>query len=153
LDRALGDRSVLVVIDEVERVEDDIRAGFCSTDFLDFLRAAGDSLRRVRLLLLTAYPLHRLGPHWVDRLVRVTSRPLPYLHAPDPRELLLRPIADFPDIYPEGGVDRILAETGRHPYLLQKVGDELCRLLNARGRRKATPDELIEVFDSVIGHA
>ena len=63
---------------------------------------------------------------------------------------MVHPIPEFPDIYPEGGVDRILAETGRHPYLLQKVGDELCRLLNTRQSRKATPDDLEKVFDSVI---
>jgi uncharacterized protein len=114
-------------------------------------RAAGDSLRRIRFLLLTAYPLHRLGPHWVDRLISVTTRTISYLEEPEARDLLLHPIPDFPDIYPEGGVDRILAATGRHPFLLQKVGDELCRLLNARGgRRRATDDELTEVFDIVV---
>jgi hypothetical protein len=153
VERTLGDRKVLAVIDEVERVEDGIRAGWCPPDFLDFLRAAGDALRNVRFLLLTAYPLHRLGPHWTDRLVSVTSRTLSYLDESDARVLLTRPIPEFPDIYPEGGVDLILAQTGRHPYLLQKVGDDLCRLLNARDRRTATADDLTEVFDGIISDA
>lgn len=153
LDRTLTDRKLLVVIDEIERVEDGIRAGWCSPDFLDFLRAAGDALRNIRFLLLTAYPLHRLGPHWTDRLVSVTGRTLTYLDEPDARELLTRPIPEFPDIYPAGGVDLILARTGRHPYLLQKVGDDLCRLLNARERRAATPDDLTEVFDGILSDA
>ena len=151
IDRACTDRKILVVIDEVERVEDGIRDGWCSTDFLDFLRAAGDALRHIRFLLLTAYPLHRLGPHWTDRLVSVTSRSISYLDERDARELLTRPIPEFPDIYPEGGVDLILEQTGRHPYLLQKFGDDLCRLLNSRGGlRPATLDELTEVFDGMI---
>ncbi len=153
LDQALTDRSLLVVIDEVERVEDGIRDGWCNTDFLDFLRAAGDALRKIRFLLLTAYPLHALGPHWVDHLVSATARSISYLDEPDARELICRPIDDFPDIYPEGGVDRILAATGRHPYLIQKVGDELCRQLNADHRPRATPEDLEKVFDSVIGGA
>ena len=154
IDRSLDDRRVLVVIDEVERVQDGIRDGWCSTDVLDFIRAAGDSLSRVRFLLLTAYPLHRLGPHWVDRLVSATSRTISYLDEPDARELILKPVPDFPDIYPEGGVERILRETGRHPFLIQKVCDELCRLLNKRGgRRRATDDELTEVFDIVVNGA
>src|ERR1700679_3583886 len=66
---------------------------------------------------------------------------------------MVHPIPDFPDIYPEGGVDRILAEPGRHPYLLQKVGDELCRLLNAEHRQKATLADLDKVFDSVVSGA
>jgi hypothetical protein len=151
LDRMCVDRKILVVIDELERVEDGIRNGWCSTDFLDFLRAAGDALRNIRFLLLTAYPLHRLGPHWTDRLVSVTSRTISYLDEGDARELLAHPIPEFPDIYPEGGIDLILAQTGRHPYLLQKAGDDLCRLLNSRGGlRAATGDELTEVFDGMV---
>jgi hypothetical protein len=151
LDPTCADRKILVVIDEVERVEDGIRDGWCSTDFLDFLRAAGDALRNIRFLLLTAYPLHRLGPHWTDRLVSATSRTISYLGEDDARELLAHPIPEFPDIYPEGGIDLILAQTGRHPYLLQKAGDDLCRLLNSRGGlRTATRDELTEVFDGMI---
>lgn len=152
VDATCGGRKLLVVIDEVERVEDGIRDGWCSSDFLDFLRAAGDALRNIRFLLLTAYPLHRLGPHWTDRLVSVTSRTISYLGETDARELLTCPIPEFPDlIYPEAGVDRILAETGRHPYLLQKAGDDLCRLLNSRGGlRTATHGELTEVFDGMV---
>jgi hypothetical protein len=151
LDTTCADRKILVVIDEIERVEDGIRDGWCSTDFLDFLRAAGDVLRNIRFLLLTAYPLHRLGPHWTDRLVSVTSRTISYLGEDDARELLAHPIPEFPDIYPEGGIDLILAQTGRHPYLLQKAGDDLCRLLNSRGGlRVATHDELTEVFDGMV---
>ena len=89
-------------------------------------RAAGDALHNIRFLLLTAYPLHRLGPHWTDRLVSATSRAISYLDEDDARELLAHPIPEFPDIYPEGGIDVILAQTGRHPYLLQMAGDDLC---------------------------
>jgi hypothetical protein len=148
---SLGDCRILVVIDEVERVEDGIRAGWCSTDFLDFLRAAGDSLRRIRFLLLTAYPLHRLGPHWVDRLISATTRSLTYLDERSAEELVRAPIPDFPDIYPDGGVERILFETHRHPFLVQKTCDELCKYLNEHsGRRKATSDEVDTVLDTVI---
>src|SRR6185295_18777730 len=96
LDRTCADQKVLVIIDEIERVEDGIRDGWCTTDFLDFLRAAGDVLRHIRFLLLTAYPLHRLGPHWTDRLVSVTSRTLTYLGEEEARELLVHPIPEFP---------------------------------------------------------
>ncbi len=149
-DVTLVDRNVLVVIDEVERIQDGINAGWCSPDFLDFLRAAGDALRRIRFLLLTAYPLYRLGHHWADRLISSTSRGISYLDAESAEELVRKPTPDFPDIYPEGGVERILRETHCHPFLIQKVCDELCKYLNEHGgRRRATDEELTEVFDRV----
>jgi AAA+ ATPase superfamily predicted ATPase len=123
---------LLVVIDEVERIEDGIVAGWCTTDVLDFLRAAGEDLLRIRFLLLSAYTLRRLGRHWTDRLISVTVRPLSYLADADARELICLPVDDFPAIYPEGGVERIVAATRGHPYLVQKTCDNLVKLLNAR---------------------
>jgi uncharacterized protein len=150
-DETLGDRRLLVVVDEVERVEEGIQRGEFSTDFLDFLRASGDALRRIRFLLLTAYPLQRLGRHWVDRLISATTRSLSYLDRASAEELIRQPIPQFPDIYPEGGVDRILHETHCHPFLVQTVCDELCSHLNAHGgRRRATDDELTDVLDRIV---
>lgn len=131
-------------------MEDGIRDGWCSTEFLDFVRAAGDSLERIRFLVLTAYPLHRLGNHWVDRLVSATRRTLSYLDETHARDLIVAPAPEFPDIYPDGGVDRILRETGRHPFLIQKVCDELCRLLSKRAQSKASDADLTEAFDAVL---
>ncbi|HEU4406639.1 MAG TPA: ATP-binding protein [Polyangiaceae bacterium] len=151
VDESLGERRVLIVIDEVERVEDGIRDGWCQTDFLDFLRAAGDALGRIRVLLLTAYPLIRLGPHWADRLVSVTTRSISYLDESAARELICCPVPDFPNIYPDGGVERILGDTRGHPFLIQKLCDELCRLLNQRGGRgRATHWDIDKAVDRVL---
>lgn len=148
-DAELADHRLLVVVDEVERVEDGIRDGWCTADFLDFLRAAGDALTKIRFLLLTAYPLPRLGRHWNDRLISATSRFISYLDPVSAEELMRSPVESFPDIYPTGGVERILKQTHCHPFLLQKVGDELCEFLNAHHRQKATDDELTDIFDRV----
>lgn len=151
IDSNLEEKRIILVIDEVERVEDGIRQGWCSTDFLDFLRAAGDAFRRLRFLLLTAHPLHRLGPHWIDRLISATTRIMSYLDDKSAEELVRAPIPDFPDIYPVGGVERILRETHRHPFLIQKTCDELCKYLNARGgMRRATHMELQDVLDTIV---
>jgi hypothetical protein len=141
------DQRLLIAIDEAERLEDGVRQGWANTDLLDLVRAAGDRLQRIRFLLATAYPLRRLGPHWVDRLISALLRELHPLGEPAARELISAPIPDFPDIYPPGGVERILEETGRHPYLIQLTCDHLCRLLNAEGRLKAEPEDLDRAFD------
>ena len=144
------DRRILVAIDEVERLEDDIRDGRGTPQFLDFVRSAGDSLRSLRFLLASAYPLPRLGPHWVDRLISVLVRHLEPLDEEAARDLILRPMQGFPNIYPAGGVERILTRTARHPYLIQFVCDTLCRRLNEIGRLKANDDDLERAFDRSI---
>jgi hypothetical protein len=64
-------------------------------------------------------------------------------------ELLRKPMDGFPDIYPEDGVEQILQATHGHPFLVQKVGDELCEHLNANHRLKANEDDIIQVLDRV----
>jgi hypothetical protein len=95
--------------------------------------------------------LHRLGTHWVDRLISATTRSLTYLDERSAEEVVREPVPGFPNIYPDGGVELILRETHRHPFLIQKTCDELCKYLNEHGgRRKASNDELKAVLDAVI---
>jgi hypothetical protein len=79
-----SDVRLLVALDEVERLQDGIDEGWATADLLDLVRASGDVLERIRFLLATAYPLPRLGPHWVDRLINVLPRQLgPACRLPD----------------------------------------------------------------------
>jgi hypothetical protein len=152
VDERLGQAGtrMLVAIDEVERLQDGIADGWANTDFLDFVRAVGDTLRRIRLLLVSAYPLARLGPHWPDRLISALSREISYLQPEEARELIRHPTPDFPDIYPEGAVNRLVAETRGHPYLIQLVCDELCRRLNDQSRLRAESADIQAAIDAAF---
>jgi hypothetical protein len=150
-DATLGKTRILVAIDEIERVQTGIEEGWTTPAFLDFLRAAGDSLRNVRLLLVSAHPLHRLGRAWTDRLISVVHREIGCLLPDEAADLALHPMPGFPDIYPEGGVDRIVRETNGHPYLVQLVCDALIRDLNGRSLLKATDADLTRALDRALG--
>jgi hypothetical protein len=150
-DANLGTTRVLVAIDEIERVQTGIEEGWTTPAFLDFLRAAGDSLRNVRLLLVSAHPLHRLGRSWTDRLISVVHREIGYLLPDEAADLARSPMAGFPDIYPAGGVERIVRETNGHPYLIQLVCDGLIRDLNGKGLLGAADADLTRALDRVLG--
>jgi len=147
---ALGDTRLLVAIDEVERLQMGIEEGWTSAAFLDFVRAAGDGLRKIRVLLVSAHPPHRLGHAWTDRLINVVQRELTYLTPEQATDLAQNPEPRFPDIYPRGGVERIVRETNGHPYLVQLVCDELIRDLNGQGRLQATDKDLTRAFDAAL---
>ncbi len=147
---AASGRRLLIALDEVEGLERGIKEGWSDPAFLDFLRAAGDRLRRSRFLLVTAHPFSRLGPHWSDRLISAQTRRIEPLAEQDARALLTRPVEGFPDIYPPGGVERLLAETACHPYLLQLTAYDLTRRLNDAGRLKATDDDLTAALDRAL---
>lgn len=150
VDAALASRGqrALIAIDELERLQDGIEAGWTDASFLDFARAAGDQLSHIRLLLVSAHSLQKLGRHWTDRLISAVQREITFLSATEARELICAPIPGFPDIYPPGGVDGLLHETNGHPYLIQLICDELTRLLNAESRLVATDHDLERAIDA-----
>ncbi|MDY7093172.1 MAG: hypothetical protein SX243_09395 [Acidobacteriota bacterium] len=141
---------LLVAIDEVEGLERGIKDGWGDPSFLDFVRAAGDRLLRTRFLLITAQPFSRLGPHWSDRLISAQIRRLKPLEEEDARRLLTEPVPNFPDIYPDGGVERLIEATGCHPYLLQLTAYQLVQRLNTAQRLKATDDDLTAALDRAL---
>ena len=147
---ASSDLRMLIALDEVEGLERGIREEWSDPAFLDFLRAAGDRLRRIRFLLVTAHPFSRLGPHWSDRLISAQTRRIEPLAEEEARALLTRPVTGFPDIYPPGGVEHLLTETACHPYLLQLTAYLLTRRLNEAGRLKATDDDLTAALDQAL---
>lgn len=136
-----NDRLILA-IDEVERLQEGVREGWATLDVLALFRDLGDRLRRTRLLLVTARRLDRLGPGWNDHLITSQLRRLSWLDATDARALLTQPIPEFPDIWPAGGVERVIGVTNGHPYLLQLVGDRLVALLNQRSVQVASNDDV-----------
>lgn len=151
IEPALGKDRVLVALDEIERLQTGIEEGWTTPAFLDFLRAAGDSLRKIRLLLVSAHPLHRLGRTWTDRLISVIHREIGYLAPHEAEELITHPMDGFPDIYPPGGVARIAGETRGHPYLIQLVCDALVRDLNGRGKLTAENADITRALDRALG--
>jgi hypothetical protein len=114
------------------------------------LRAAGDRLHRTRFLLITARSFTRLGPHWSDRLISAQTRRIEVLGEKEARELLTEPVPGFPDIYPPGGVEHLLAMTACHPYLLQLTAYQLTKRLNDAGRLKASQDDITAALDQIL---
>lgn len=134
----------------MERLQEGVREGWATLDVLALFRDLGDRLRRTRLLLVTARRLDRVGPGWNDHLITSQLRRLSWLAPEEARALLTRPIPDFPAIWPEGAVERVIEVTNSHPYLLQLTGDRLVALLNQRGAQAAQPDDVEQAIMDAI---
>lgn len=151
LDQALPPNERLILaIDEVEKLQEGVQQGWATLDVLSMFRDLGDRLRRTRLVLVTARRLDRIGPGWTDPLITSQLRRLSWLDEHEAIELLTQPIPEFPAIWPDGAVARVLEQTNRHPYLLQLVGDRLVARLNQRGVQVATDDDVDAAIDNAI---
>lgn len=153
---AQADRRVLIAVDEIEALQRGVEEGWTNLTFLDFVRAAGDSLYRIRFLLVSAHPLSspRLGPKWPDRLISAFPRQLGPLAREDAEQLLRKPVDYFPhEVFDDAAVGMILAQTGTHPFLIQAVGNEIVKRLNADRRLVATTRDVERALDAAVSVA
>jgi len=152
LDEAIGDGRILLCIDEFERLETlfpgDRRA---LLQFMGLLRATIQHRRRVRLLVAGAAPFNELDSVWNDHFVNVRELRVGHLDQQTARDLLIRPLPDFPaHAIPLSVAAAIVARTGGQPYLLQLYGSLLVTRLNAMQRRSAALDDLPQIEEEVL---
>ncbi len=147
---------MLVAIDEVEAMD---AVGPGRDDTLDFLRAAGDTLKWIRFLLVGARSPDQLGREWTRRLISAMLRQIDYLDESAARELLTHPSSEerynrlFAELYPAGGIDEILAQTACQPCLLQHVMANLVSRLNKAQRLRADLADIRYAIDDTPNSA
>ena len=81
-----------------------------------------------------AHTLEELPPLWSNYLINTRMLKVGPLEEADARELILRPIPDFPLTYDEEAVELLLRETGCHPNWLQFTCREVVETLNNENR-------------------
>lgn len=120
---ALAGRVLILAVDEFEKIQDAVEAGKIGADIYPFLRAK---------VMEGWWTLVLGGLHTLDEMSRDYYQPfhgsyenilVSYLAPADARRLITNPAPDFNVNYEPAAVDRIIAETGGQPYLIQ----QLCR--------------------------
>lgn len=153
VETALGSRRLLLCLDEYEALEQGLAAGRFDERLLMALRHIVQHRRRVDVLLSGNRHIDELPPRWASALINTLSLPVSYLDEADARELVVRPVRGFPDIYRTDAVEQIIRLTHCQPYLVQL----LCALLVERMNkaRRMPPASWVEVADvqAVIGLA
>jgi hypothetical protein len=87
--------------------------------------------------------------NWSSYFVNVQTLRVSFLHADEARRLITHPIPGFPgtEVYGDGVVDRILTETGSHPFLVQAVCSALIDYLNSKKRDRAQLQDVATAID------
>ncbi|ASF45134.1 nSTAND1 domain-containing NTPase [Methylovulum psychrotolerans] len=139
LETAVGERCLLLCIDEFERLEDLFPGERRELlQFMGLLRATIQHKRRVRLLVSGAAPFEEWGELWSDHFINVREIAIGHLDRQTTVGLLTRPIPVFPaEAIPVGVAESIYQRTGGQPYLVQLYGSLLVSRLNETQCRTA----------------
>jgi hypothetical protein len=145
VESALGERTLLLGLDEFEALEGAIQSGRLDTRILSTLRNIVQHRRRIVVLLSGSHQIDELPPHWASALITTTTLPISFLEEADARKLIEEPVADFPAIYATAAIDRIMQVTHCQPYLVQLTCALLVGRMNAA--RRMPPDSFVEAED------
>ena len=148
----LGDRRLLLGLDEFEKIGSAITAGRMTIRILDQLRSLIQHNDRLGFLFSGVQTLDELGPNWSSYFISVVPMKMLYLNPDEAEDLLTNPDPDFDLRYEDGVIDQILHLTRCHPYLVQLLGWTLVKLANQQQTRLATAqlldDAIPEAFNN-----
>jgi hypothetical protein len=146
VEKKLAGRRLLLCLDEYEALEQGMAAGRFDERLLMALRNIVQHRRRIDVLLSGGRHLDELPPRWAGALVNTLNLPISFLEEDDARELVVRPVADFPaNLYSPEAVERILYLSHCQPYLVQVLCGLLVEHLNKS--RRLPPEARVEAAD------
>ncbi|WP_375514926.1 AAA family ATPase [uncultured Nostoc sp.] len=133
LDEALaqiGERRILLNLDEFEKIGTAIRNGQITLRLFDQLRHLIQHYEQLGFLFSGVQTLEELGPKWSSYFISVVPIEMLYLEPNEAEELLLNPDPAFALRYAPGIVEEVLNVTNCHPYCLQLLGASMVNQAN-----------------------
>jgi hypothetical protein len=141
VEQVLQDNTALLALDEFEVLDSAITKGrFDEQDVLGMLRHLIQHRPRFKVLLAGSHSLEEYQ-RWASYLINVQLVHISYLQEEEARQLIERPVKDFPLHYEPDAVERVLELTRCHPCLVQILCAEIVALKNEQEstrRRLAT---------------
>ena len=143
IERSNPNKRFLLCLDEFERLSELINVTKSRVP-LNFIRNLLQHQRQWILLFSGSQPLSELDDYWSDYLINTRTLRITYLKESEARELILKPVEDFLNIYEPKAVEKIIQLTHRQPYLIQLLCYELVEFLNQEIRANRRESDTIK---------
>jgi len=121
----LDHHTLLLALDEFESLDKAIEVGKLEEEaILGTLRHIIQHRPNFKLMLVGSHQLNDFR-RWANYLINAQTLHLSYLHEDEARQLIERPMNDFPLVYAPKASRRVLTLTRGHPYLIQLLCAEI----------------------------
>jgi hypothetical protein len=155
---ARGERFIVLMLDEFEKLEQRMDEGTVSRNFLEHLRHLIQHRPELLVILSGHHTLQeRMGRYWEPLMGIARSVRVSYLEEDAARRLITDPWDGFRLQYTEESIQRLLLATGRQPMLLQLACSAVIREVNNRMAREsyevyptARPEEVERALDRLL---
>ncbi|MEQ9355014.1 nSTAND1 domain-containing NTPase [Coleofasciculus chthonoplastes] len=130
VEQTLGNNTALLELDEFEELDSAIaKERFDEQDVLGMLRHIIQHRPRFKVLLAGSHTLEEYQ-RWASYLINVQVVNISYLQEDEARQLIEKPVKNFPLHYEPDAVDRVIEITRCHPCLVQLLCSEIVALKN-----------------------
>jgi hypothetical protein len=121
VDKKLGEKGLIIALDEFEQIEKLIEAGKIPKDFMGYLRGLAHKSSKIAFALAGLHTLEEMTSDYFQPFyASVITIRVGFMEAGATREILANPaIDDFPLDYTPEALDKIYDLTHGQPYLVQ----------------------------------
>ncbi len=118
--QALGKRILVLLLDEFEELEMQVRGGELPRSIFPYLRHLMQHSDQIAFILAGAHRLEELAAdHWSALFNIALNKQVSFLDEGAARQLILDPVRPYGLFFDELAVDKMLRVTACHPYFLQ----------------------------------
>jgi hypothetical protein len=138
LDKAeevLDGRSLLLTLDEFEKLGERIRDGHLPENILATMRHLIQHRPYLSFLFAGVSELEALGPNWHSYFISVQPIKVSYLDEPSARRLITQPLPNWPLDVSDQVAGKIIRLTRCQPFLVQLLCSELVNWFNTLDRQ------------------
>ncbi len=155
VEAVLGQNTALLALDEFEALEMPLIEGrFSETALLGTFRHLVQHRPRFKILLTGSHALNEFG-RWSSYLINVQMIHISYLTEAEARQLIERPVKNFPLRYEPDASQRVFTLTRGHPALTQLLCAEIVALKNEQepsARRHACLTDVELALPRALSH-
>ncbi|MCB1809902.1 MAG: hypothetical protein KDJ99_33455, partial [Candidatus Competibacteraceae bacterium] len=156
---------LIIAIDEYENIDSKIGEGVFSEDMLAMIRESIQTHRRLIWLFAGSHRIDELSyASWASYLISARTVEIPAFTLAETRSLLTEPLKYSPVWRPDdpkrprfddlfwgvGGIERIHAEAGGWPHLVQLLAETAVDLLNDSDAKQLDNDLLESAIDAAV---
>ena len=149
---AIGDKTLLLLLDEYELMEAKVDDGKLSHEFFTFLAGLMDNKERLSLIFTGSRRLdERDKKYWRELLRRSLFRKVGFLSSKDTLRLIQEPV-EGKVVYGRGAVQAICRLTAGQPFYTQVICQNMIDYLNEHEQNWITLADLASVTAEIVDH-
>ncbi len=149
-----GLRQLVLMIDEIEKLEERVQRDKLDTSMVDYLRSKMQLQTGVSFILAGRQrPDEAVSEHLRALFNVAEHREVGFLNEVEARRLITEPAAQYAVTYDDACVDRTLKLTAGHPHFIQQLCSNCLVLLNNNAKDyRVTPAVLDEALAAALQH-